>query len=167
MDWHDGKCRHPRCIPEKAALSVAGSNGWRGRKDKRKDRMTDHLIDRREVARRLGCSESTVKRLGIPIVKLGRLVRYEPADVEAFKCTRKQGVKPADEQPLPSFPAAKAARLSTSPEGRSRSGRPTVALAQDELKEALVLTARLKQSGKRNARGGTRTMRSASATPAS
>jgi hypothetical protein len=129
--------------------------------------MIDHLIDRREVARRLGCSESTVKRLGIPTIKLGRLVRYEPADLEAFKCARKQGVKPADEQPLPPFPAAKAARHSTSPEGRPRSGRPTVALAHDELSEALALTAQLKQSGMRNARGGMRTTRSASATPAS
>ena len=137
-----------------------------GRMDEREDRMTDHLIDRREVARRLGCSESTVKRLGIPIVKLDRLVRYEPTDVEAFKCARKQGVKPMDEQPLPPFPARKAARRSTSLVARSRSGRRTAGLARDELSEALALTARLRHSGKGSARRGTRSTRSDSATRA-
>lgn len=48
------------------------------------------LMSRREAARLLGVSESTLagwkcnRRVAIPFIKIGRLVKYRRADLEAF-----------------------------------------------------------------------------------
>lgn len=50
--------------------------------------MTDRLLDAKEVAARLGVSESWVReaaRTGaLPCVRLGRYVRFDPDDVERW-----------------------------------------------------------------------------------
>ena len=54
------------------------------------DRGDDRLLDAREVAAKLGVSErfirdhTTRRSPRIPGVKLGKLLRYRPADVEVF-----------------------------------------------------------------------------------
>ena len=58
--------------------------------DSRPDRGDDRLLDAREVAAKLGVSErfirdhTTRRSPRIPGVKLGKLLRYRPADVEIF-----------------------------------------------------------------------------------
>jgi excisionase family DNA binding protein len=46
------------------------------------------LVDIREVARRFGCSDRTIftltKNGSLPCVKIGRHVKYSPADLEAW-----------------------------------------------------------------------------------
>ena len=41
------------------------------------------LLSPREVADRLGCSRNHLRSLQIPSVRLGKLVRYRPADIDA------------------------------------------------------------------------------------
>jgi len=54
------------------------------------DRGNDRLLDAREVAAKLGVSErfirdhTTRRSPRIPGVKLGKLLRYRPSDVEVF-----------------------------------------------------------------------------------
>jgi hypothetical protein len=43
---------------------------------------TTELLTRQDVQRALKCSRSTVERLNLPIVRIGRLVRYRPEDVQ-------------------------------------------------------------------------------------
>jgi excisionase family DNA binding protein len=53
-----------------------------------------HLLTRREAAEYLGITESTlsvwacVKRYRLPYVKVGRLVKYRRADLDAFIAQR-------------------------------------------------------------------------------
>lgn len=48
----------------------------------------DGLLDSPQLAARLGCTERMVRKMTaerrIPFVKVGRLVRFRPQDVEAF-----------------------------------------------------------------------------------
>lgn len=58
--------------------------------------MTTQLLTPAEVAQLLGVKTRTLnvwrctKRYNLPYVKSGRLVRYRPADVEAFIASRVQ-----------------------------------------------------------------------------
>src|SRR5687767_7682045 len=115
------------------------------------------LLTEDEVATRLKCSTKTVQRRRIPHVKMGRLRRYRPEDVEAYLCTCV--VKQPDEQPSTPLSDGRETRPSGRRAARSQFGRRTVQLAHDELSEALALNARLRGTGKRNARSGTTNMR--------
>jgi len=54
-----------------------------------RDSGTTHvLLTIDEVARLLSVSTKTVRRLRIPCVRLGRLLRYRPSDVERFLAAR-------------------------------------------------------------------------------
>lgn len=46
------------------------------------------LLTIEEVAKLLSVSTKTVRRLRIPCVRLGRLLRFRPSDVERFLATR-------------------------------------------------------------------------------
>ncbi|WP_108666288.1 helix-turn-helix domain-containing protein [Euzebya rosea] len=50
--------------------------------------MSDQLVDVKSAAERLGVTERWVRRAvaerRIPFVKLGRLVRFRPADLDAY-----------------------------------------------------------------------------------
>jgi excisionase family DNA binding protein len=60
------------------------------------------LLTPQNVADRLGVSKATLstwrctKRYPLPYVKVGRLVRYQVADVDAFEIARLQGVAAND-----------------------------------------------------------------------
>ena len=55
------------------------------------------LLSTLEVAERLGISERTVTRLGIPVVRFGRIVRYDVEDVQRFIEAHKTG--PQEREP--------------------------------------------------------------------
>jgi excisionase family DNA binding protein len=50
----------------------------------------DQLLTTEQVAELLAVSERTVRRLRVPTVRLGRLVRYKAADVARFVEARRQ-----------------------------------------------------------------------------
>lgn len=64
---------------------------------------TQNLLTPAEVAERLGVSTTTLstwrstKRYALAYVKVGRLVRYRLADVEAFENARRQEVAGNDD----------------------------------------------------------------------
>lgn len=116
------------------------------------------LLTEDEVAARLKCSTKTVQRRRIPHVKMGRLRRYRPEDVEAYLCTCV--VNQPDEQPSTPSNDEKPARPTGRRAVRSQFGRRMVQSAQDELNEALALNAKLRETGRRNARSGTSNTRS-------
>jgi excisionase family DNA binding protein len=53
------------------------------------------LLTLREVARRLACSEKSVRRLvdagDLPVVRIGRMVRVDPLDLARFVRVRREG----------------------------------------------------------------------------
>lgn len=53
------------------------------------------LLRRTEVARLLGCSKVTVDRLvragALPVIRIDRMPRFLPEDVEALICSRRTG----------------------------------------------------------------------------
>lgn len=61
------------------------------------------LLDSKEVAKELGCSLDHLRKLNIPVVRLGRLVRYRRQDVtdHIAKSTRKAVLN--EDQNRPSF----------------------------------------------------------------
>jgi excisionase family DNA binding protein len=115
------------------------------------------LLTEDEVATRLKCSTKTVQRRRIPHVKMGRLRRYRPEDVEAYLCTCV--VKRPDEQPSNPSNEEKSAKPTGRRGGWSRIGKQTVLLPHDESKEALALIAKLRGRGRKNAQNGTSSMR--------
>jgi predicted DNA-binding transcriptional regulator AlpA len=51
--------------------------------------MSEQLLSDREVGKRIGRGRSTLQKdrgagTGIPFVRVGRLVRYRPSDVDAY-----------------------------------------------------------------------------------
>ena len=72
--------------------------------------MEDRLLTVEEAAERLGTSTRFVRRLvaerRIAYVKVGRHVRLDPADVEAFIAARRVEVRPSSVAALPHRRAA-------------------------------------------------------------
>jgi len=54
------------------------------------------LLDAREAARLLAVSASTLWRLRVPHIKLGRLRRYERAALERYVAERRAAEAPAE-----------------------------------------------------------------------
>ena len=59
-------------------------------------KLNNPLLNRKEAAEKLGVTEGTLavwsctKRYGLPFIKVGRLVKYRLADLEAFLDSRTQ-----------------------------------------------------------------------------
>jgi hypothetical protein len=121
------------------------------------------LLTEAEVAQILRCSPKTVARRKLAHVRNGRLKLYERKEVEDFICRAKRPAEP----PSPQLNDRKAVQPTGRRGAKSRSVRETVQLAQDELSAALAMTAKLRGTGKRSARRGTRNTRSVSEIPAS
>jgi len=57
------------------------------------DKMaTGSLLTLDEVAARLSCAPATVHRLPLPSIRIGRLLRFDPKDVEAFLAKSREEV---------------------------------------------------------------------------
>lgn len=68
------------------------TNGHGGRSDR--DRPVEHLLTLLDVAEFLGVSPRTIRRLvtrqRITCVRIGRALRFDPADVSRFVAARKE-----------------------------------------------------------------------------
>lgn len=62
--------------------------------------MSQNLLDLAAVAERLGCTERTARRLMVarilPVVRIGRLTRVRPADLEAYIERNVEGIRRKD-----------------------------------------------------------------------
>lgn len=61
--------------------------------NKSQNQLFDNLIDRKQLAERLGVSPSFISKMmaleGLPCIKLGRVVRFDLREVMAFLKERK------------------------------------------------------------------------------
>jgi excisionase family DNA binding protein len=85
------------------------------RNQRRRSEMSDRMLTRQEAAAHLGVSEGTLadlrRRGGLPAIKIGRVYRYRPADLDAY--LRANAVN--EPAPPPPFPEATPVAPDSSP----------------------------------------------------
>ena len=99
--WAAARAREARRIANEEPRTMTMTS----RRKQEQDRGVDRLLTVEEAAERLGTSTRFVRRLlaerRIAYVKVGRHVRLDPADVEAFIAASRVEVRPSSVAALP------------------------------------------------------------------